>query len=57
MPAKGELTEHEMALILAAQRRLLRERLKRGIPVDAATVQRTLDLEERIRRMRHKAAA
>ena len=57
MPAKDELTEPETALILAAQWRLLTERLKRGIPIDAATLQRTLDLEEQIRRMRHKAAA
>jgi hypothetical protein len=57
MPAKDELTEPEMVLILTAQWKLIAARQERGIPVDAATFQRALDLEERIHQLRRKAAA
>jgi hypothetical protein len=57
MPAKDELTEPEMGLILAAQWKLIAACRERGIPVDAATLERTLDLEQRSSKARHKTAA
>jgi hypothetical protein len=57
MPAKDELTKPEMGLILAAQWKLIAARRQRGIHVDAATLQRTLDLERRILEARHQVAA
>lgn len=54
------LTEDEIdEIVLAGQKRLLRQRRRCGIAIDQATLDRTRDLEKRVlasRRARRKAA-